>query len=403
MLKHVQAIVVVCVSAFLALGLAACSNANAASSGSQSASQAASSSDAQTVTREDVEPVLHKAAEQTFSNVSFSVRTETTATGATSNGVPQTQTMTSAMTGELDKAGDKPKMHMRYEAQSNTQLGKTMYDMYINSENLIVNQNEQLFVDAMTDETLNSYADSVTSVTTTKEIDSVLDMAASYKMEEKDGETTVSVTVDKDKLVESGQVDESSLPEGSSIATMVVNYNIGADGRFKTVRIMSSTTGTPTYRVHQTYQFSKYDETTLPEWPDLQAYVAKQSGIQTDANGRMFITGDDGQVYYITEIGDDGMIYYDTGSTGGSTGGGTTETITYETGPAPTADTGNTSAPASDSASAANPNDQGRAYITADDGTIHFLDEEGSRLIENSDGTRYFIDADGNFYYLAEE
>lgn len=399
MLKHVQAIVVVCVSAFLALGLAACSNANAASSGSQSASQAASSSDAQTVTREDVEPVLHKAAEQTFSNVSFSVRTETSATGATSNGTPQTQTMTSAMTGELDKAGDKPKMHMRYEAQSNTQLGKTVYDMYINSENLIVNQNDQLFVDAMNDETLKSYADSVSSIITTKEIDAVLDTAASFKMEEKDGETTVSVTVDKDKLLESGQVDESSLPEGTSIATMVVSYVIGADGHYKTVRIMSSTSGTPTYRVHQTYQYSKYSETALPEWPDLQAYVAKQSGIQTDANGRMYITGDDGQVYYITEIGDDGMIYYDTGNTGGST----TETITYETGPAPTADTGNTSAPASDSASAANPNDQGRAYITADDGTIHFLDEEGSRLIENSDGTRYFIDADGNFYYLAEE
>lgn len=397
------------VAALMACALSACANGNASSSSSSQGQT--ETAPANTVAREDVEPVLHKAAELAFSSVSFTVRTESTATGAASNGAVQSQTMTTAMIGELDKSGEKPKMHIRYEAQSNTQLGKTMYDMYIDSENLIVNQNEQLYVDAMTDETLSSYADSVTSVISTEEIDSVLDMAASFKMEEKDGETTVSITVDKDKLVETGTVDASSLPENTSIATMVVSYSIGADDRFKAVRIMSSTNGTPTYRVHQSYQFSNYDAATLPAWPDLQSYIANQSGIQTDANGRMYIVGDDGQAYYITEIGDDGMIYYDTGGAGN-----TSETTYYETDPTAAANAGNAGGAGAGDAGAGDAGagdagapdaggeaDQGRAYITADDGTVHFLDEEGSRLITNDDGSRYFIDADGNFYFLADE
>lgn len=396
--KYTRYLLLALITAFTACVLCAC-----AGSGSSSSSSTASeeSDPGNEVSREEVEAILHKAAETTFSNVSFSVKTETTATGAASNGAPQTQTMLTTMSGELDKGGEKPRLHIGYEAQSTMQLGKTSYDMFIDSENLIVIQNEQPFVDAMADDMLNSYANSVTSVVSKEEIDAMLDMAASYKMQAADDETTVSLTIDNAKLAEATASDDSTLPTNTQVATMVVSYSIDADSRFKTVRLMSSTNGSPTYRVHQTYQFSKYDETTLPTWPDLSAYIAQRSGIMTDENGRMYIVGDDGQIYYVTEIGDDGMIYYDTGNAGGSD-----ETVYYE--PTTPAETTNTNTPSGNTGNTGNTDtpsteDKGRAYITADDGTIHFLDEPGSKLFTNADGSRYFIDADGNFYFLAEE
>lgn len=398
------------VAAFTACALCACTASGPSSSSSPTSDETVPGNE---VSREEVEAVLNKAAETTFSTVTFSVKTETTATGPASDGTTQTQTMLTSMNGELDKGGEKPRLHIGYEAQSTMQLGKTSYDMFIDSSNLIVIQNEQPFVDAMTDDMLDSYANSVTSVISKEEIGAMLDMAASYKMEAAEDETTVSITIDKDKLAEATASEDSTLPESTQVATMVVSYSIGSDNRFKTVRLMSSTSGSPTYRVHQSYQFSKYDETTEPEWPDLSAYVAQQSGIMTDANGRMYIVGDDGQVYYVTEIGDDGMIYYDTGAAGESA-----ETIYYETVPqTDTATSTNTNVNTNANTNAntgetdTNTNDggasteegKGRAYITADDGTIHFLDEPGSKLFTNEDGTRYFIDADGNFYFLAEE
>lgn len=390
-------------AALFAFALSACSNASAASSSAEAQENEAAEEHA--VAREDVEDILHRAAETTFSNITFATKTETTATGASSNGQQITQTIRTSMKGQLDKGGEKPKLHMSYEAQSNMELGKTTYEMFIDKDNLIVSQNEQLYVDAMTDEMLNSYADSVTSIMSADEIDSMLDMASNLKIQEGKDETTVTITIDKDKLIESEAVDESSLPETTQIATMVVSYTVDSDDRFKTVRLMSSTTGTPTYRVSQTYEFSNYDETTLPEWPDLDAYVAQQSGIKTDENGRMYIVGDDGQIYYVTEIGDDGMIYYDMGNTGA---GGTTGDTYYETVETPTTTTTQTvieptATVDSTNTSTDTSNDKGRAYITADDGTIHYLDEEGSRLIQNDDGTSYFIDADGNFYFLSYE
>lgn len=398
MRNNIKPLLLTCVSVLLACSLFACGN-NASSSSASSDSQEEAVAEGQEVTREEVEEILYKASEATFTNVSFTTKTETTATGATANGVPQTQTIQTTMSGQFDKSGEKPKLHLNYSAVSTMELGKTGYEMFIDSENLIVKQNEQLFVDAMTDEMLNSYANSVTSVTSPDEIGSMLDMAASYKIAEDEDETTVSITIDKDKLAESGAVDESSLPDNNAISTMVMSYTVGPDDRFKTVRIMSSTSGTPTYRVHQSYQFSDYDNTALPEWPDLKAYIAERSGIQTDANGRMFIVGDDGQTYYVSEIGDDGMIYYDTGTQ--TSGGEDSTTYYYDVPPAADAGTATNTGTDADT-SGGSTEDQGRAYITADDGTIHFLDEEGSRIINNEDGSRYFIDADGNFYFLAE-
>lgn len=390
------------IALIVAGALAACSNASA-SSGSATESDA---TEEQVVTREDVEPILNKAAAQEFTNVAFTMKTETTATGGASNGAAQSQTVISTTTGQLDRSGEKPKLHMSYEAMSNMQLGRTTYEMFIDSSNLIVKQNEQLYVDAMTDQMLESYAASATSIIEPDEIESVLDMAASYKLTEEEGATTVSVTVDKNKLMEAAADSGAEMPENSSVATMVVSYTVGSDDRFKAVRIMSSTSGSPTYRVHQTYQYADYNTTALPEWPDLQAYVAERSGIKTDENGRMYIVDDDGQIYYVSNIGDDGMIYFDTSTTNTDSGSNSTtyyyETPTTQDATSNTGTTNTTSNTGTTSGSGSS-EDKGRAYITADDGTIHFLDEEGSHLYENADGTRYFIDADGNFYFLAND
>ncbi len=399
MRKIAQTLPLVVIALLMSCLLAACQNANASST-APSPEAEEEMVEGQTVAREDVEKVLHKASEKTYGNMTFSVKNESTATGTASNGTMQTQTIKTTMTGQLDKSGEKPRIHLSYEARSSAELGITTYEMYIDSSNLVVSQNDQLYVDAMTDAMLNSYASSITSAMTTEEIDAMLDMTTGFKMEEADGETIVSLTIDKDKLAEASASasEESSLPESTQIATMVVSYTVGTDGRFKTMRIMSSTTGSPTYRVHQTYQFSKYDETTMPEWPDLNAYVAQQSGILTDENGRMYIQDENGQIYYVTEIGDDGMIYYDMGTTSSGTSGDDT---TYYYDITPTVDT-NTSTSTNNTTNNTT-EDKGRPYITADDGKIHYLDEEGNRLIENEDGTSYFIDADGNLYFLSYE
>ena len=414
MTKRTRTVLVASITLIMAFILAACSNGNASSSAQQQEDSAAAT---QSASREEVEAVLTKAAESKYKNVSFTNKVETTATAAAANGAAQSQTIRTTTSGELDQSGDKPKLHMKYQAQSNVELGKTEYEMFIDDQHLIVNQKEQLYVDAMNEETLNSYASSITSLLSADEIGAILDMAGGFKMEASGDDTVVTVTVDKDKLAESAKVDDSSLPETTQIATMVVSYTIDSDDHFKAVRLMSSTTGTPTYRVNQTYQFSKYDETALPEWPDLNAYIAQQSGIMTDENGRMYIVGDDGQRYYVTNIGDDGTIYYDTGNTGTPTytesGGQPTqsggETTTVSGGSTSGSDTtggsttggstagGNTTG--GGSTTGGTDSDKGRAYITAADGTIHYLDEPGSE-IRDLGGATVFIDANGEWYFL---
>ena len=416
MIKHsrIKLVAVACVACLMALALCSCGNSN-----KSSASQEVAEVPEHQVAREDVEKVLYKAADNTFTSVNVTTKTETSATGAASSGQQTTQTIKTATKGQLDGTGEKPKLHMDYEAQSNMELGKTSYEMFIDKDNLIVKQKEQLYVDAMSDETLDSYAKSVTSVLSTDEIKTMLDMASDYTIQEHEGDTTVTITVDKNKLLASEMVDDSSLPTNTEIATMVISYTVDSDDRFKSVRIMSSTSGSPTYRVSQTYEFSGYDKVTLPEWPDLNAYMAEMSGIKTDENGRMYIDGEDGQRYYVTEIGDDGMIYYETGSnasTGGYTENATpvyveteqsvsSETQTTEGGTAGSgtnAGTGGTSGTSGSSNSAGSSSDtsnQGRAYITAADGTIHYLDEPGSE-IRDLGGATVFIDANGEWYFL---
>jgi len=455
--KFIRTIAFICIASLLAFALAACSNSNAASSGSNtsgsssaasgSTSQAnASSSEGQSTTREDVEAVLNKACESTFTNLSFATKTESTAMGTAPNGQITSQSATTTMKGQLDRSASKPKMHMSTKTQSSNDIKATEYDMYIDSEGLIVTQNGQLYKDAMTDAVLNSYDASVTSAISAEEIKAVLDMASSFKMKEESGKTTVTITLDKEKLSEANMVDMSSLPKGTEIATMVVAYDINANNQFEAVRIMSSTNGNPTYRVQQTYEYSDYDTTELPAWPDMGEYAALTSGIMTDANGNMYMVGEDGQLYYVTSIGDDGTVvfnasaanetmevYYEEVATEMAAEAAAApsfyatlaeaESAYYETiseadtpteqpanpnasGSAAAAESGSAAAAESGSAASSNPGageeEQGRAYITADDGTIHFLDEPGSQLFDNGDGTRYFIDADGNFYFLAD-
>lgn len=445
------------VAGALAVSLAAlpaCASSGASSASNEQSQQTEQAQPGASATREDVEAVLLAASQKTFSNVAFELRTETSAVGPGQDGTMQSQMIKTSTIGELDQSGERPRLHMKYSAQSSMELGKVTYEMFISSENLIVNQNDQLYVDAMTDEALNSYVNSVVNVTAEEGIASMLDAAANYKIEETDGQTNVTITVDLDKAQQtaaeeadavaetetataeteaaaSGEAESASaeaasvasaeataasagsasaeaasatssdsadpasaddaMPAGTEMASIVVCYSIGEDGRFKSVRVVSSTTGTPTYHSKQTYKFTDYDTTTLPEWPDLKAYVAERSGVATDENGRMYVLGDNGERYYVSEIGDDGMIYFDTG-----TSSATDESYYYTYNDTPT-DTG-----AVDTSSEDTTSSTGRAYITGDDGKIHYLDEEGSHLYENEDGTRYFVDADGNFYFLSE-
>ena len=305
-----KTILLACATALLAFALAACGSSGQAESGASAGSASASSDSAAQASREDVEPILLKAAEQPFSTVTFETETETTATGPDDKGAMQTHSAITSLDGELDRSGDKPKMHMKHESMSTVELGRTEYDLFIDSESFIIKQGDELFTDQMTDEILDSYVDAATGAITVKEITEALDAAVNYKLAENNGETTVTVTIDPAKLSKTQAEDESPLPEGADITTMVASYTIDAEGRFKSVRIMTSTTGTPTYRTHQTCLYSGYDSTTLPEWPDLQAYVLEQSGIKTDENGNMYFEGEDGQIYYVTEITDDGTIYY---------------------------------------------------------------------------------------------
>lgn len=305
-----------CVAAALALTLAACGGAEqagSASTGASSTSGNASDASGQAVSREDVEPILNAAANQAFSNVTFAVETETTATLPDDKGVMQTNSATTSIKGELDRSGDAPKMHMSFVASSTVELGRTAYELFIDSDALLIKQGDELYSDTMTDDMLNSYADSVTGIITIDEIAKMLDAAASYKMSKSGDETTITVTVDVSKLPkeqEADSEDESALPDGTDLATMIASYTIGSDGRFKTVLIISSTEGASAFRMHQAYRYSGYDETTLPDWPDLQAYILEQSGIKVDENGNMYFIGDDGQTYYVSEIGDDGTVYY---------------------------------------------------------------------------------------------
>lgn len=272
-------------SALLVFSLSACSGNNSsgqasanASSGAQSqASNGDNSSDDEAM-RAQITQIIEQAANAEYGSVTFNVETKTSATSTSSvNGQQQQQTMTTTMTGEISKAGDAPSMHMRYQASSTQDPTRTEYDMYITPQERIVQQGEELYLDEMTQDDFNNYVKSITAATTFDEVNKLLELASECKKEEKDGETVISMTIDRNKLNESDLIDSTSLPEGTEIATLVASYSIDDQNRFKAVRLMSSTTGSPTYRVSQTYKFSNYDETTMPAWPDLEAYIAAHS------------------------------------------------------------------------------------------------------------------------------
>ena len=283
------------------------SSQSAASADTSSASsQATSSGDP---LRDNIDAIIDEALATDFTSVAFSMKTETTAT-AVVEGKTQQQSIESSTTGEWDKNPANPRLHMGYSARSNTELGVVTYDMYFENGILLVTQGDQIYRDELGPEGLENYTKSIMAVTSKEEIDQLLDVASDYKVEQKDGDTVVSITADVEKLENSELYDSSSLPEGSRIATLVASYTIDADNHFKTVRIMSSTSGTPTYRVTQTYRYSDYDNVEMPAWPDLKSYIAQQTGIQTDANGNMYIVDDTGQVFYVSAINDDGSIVF---------------------------------------------------------------------------------------------
>lgn len=259
--------------------------------------------------KSEIQSLIAQAREHTFDNVTFDVTVETAVTARDDEGNMQQQVSLIERSGELDQNTDDPKMHMVYEQSSNMELGKTVYEMYIDKSGMIMMQEENLYRNASDKDTVNAQIASVTSIASETEVNDLLDVARSYEIQEQaNGDKLITIVADVDKLIANSLIDTSSLPEGSSVATLVASYVISSDNHFKTVRLMSSTSGSPTYRVDQNFKFSKYDETVMPEWPDIQKYYAKMAGFTEGADGRMYIE-DDGQMVYFDYIDDEGMIH----------------------------------------------------------------------------------------------
>ena len=418
--------------ALLVCPLAACSNSKAANS-----AEAAEATQLDEGMRAEIVSMIAKAREHSFTNVTFSMKTETTASMRDEKNNLQQQIITTDMTGQLDQSGETPVMHMGYEGTSSTKLEKTTYDMYIDKTGIVVSQQGQLFKNPIDDATLQGYASSITAIGAEDELNQLLDVASSYDLQKQDnGDTLITIVADVNKLAETTLVDMSSLPEGSSVATLVASYVIDPENHFKTVRLMSSTTGTPTYRVDQNYQFSNYDTTVMPEWPDLEAYYAEQVGIKTDEQGRRYMVADDGQIYYVESIDENGMIHFqmpegaassESGggysySTGGGEGsvndlydyvildpsaadGGSAQNTTATSG-----SSAGTNANTGSNAGGANTNTstqqqtgdpRGRASINVE-GTQYWLDTDGA-VKTNSSGDQWFYPNDGTGPYLLDD
>lgn len=407
-MRRLMAIICAIALAVTACGLAACTQADgSASSGSASA--------ADDSVRASIGEKLSAARATSYGNVTFAMQTESSATGTGENNEIERQTITTSMKGELDKSGDKPALHVSYESVSNTRLEKTAYDMFIDKNGMIISQAGLLFKEEVDDEALQGYVSSVTGKAIEEEASQLLDIASSFKMEESDGDTVITIVANADKVAELSLVDTSMLPEGVSIATLVASYTIDSNNRFKAIRLMSSTTGSPTYRVDQSYRFTGYDETALPEWPDYSAFLAEQAGILTDGDGRLYMVGDDGQIYYIDSIDDDGTIHFaqpDTQVEQGSyyeylPSGDEAAINLYDYLPLDTAPSADNPAE-TDSAASETPepvaaetedSNAGRAFINVG-GTKYYLDEPGSRIEDVGSGVRAFYPADGSGPYF---
>ena len=363
-------------AAVLAVAFAGCSGGAGASgegsgtgaqsaSGAQASSQDAGSSsvrepsssaggaaEGEGAVREQIEQAFARVREATYKNVTFTRKTQTTATGTDGEGRMSQQSVTAEMKGELSLAKKNRAMHFSYLSKSSTQLGKVAYDMYVDDDALYVVQDGKLYTNGDEDATAEGYISAITDIVSEEAVTQLLDVASSCKIERADGgagdgadagsgesvsgDITITITADASKVGETGLVDTSSLPEGSSIATMVASYVISPNDRLKTVRLMSSTAGTPTYRVNQTYHFSKYNKTELPEWPSMADQAVLDPRIKTDEDGRMYIVGDDGLTYYIDSIDEDGTIHASTQGTGDAAGeasaegAGDASVITYD-------------------------------------------------------------------------
>lgn len=345
--------------------LAGCASGNsqqaqsAQAPSAEAASAQASPTDPQV--RSEIEKALADVRAASYENVSFSMETNTSATG-TDQGRIVRQTVRTTMKGELSLKKDDNAMHFFYDMRSSSQPTVVAYDMYVNKDNIFVKQNDKLYLVGEKDAKPENYISTITDIVSEKEVAKLLDAASEFKID-KGEETVITVTANASKLAESELIDSAALPAGASVATLVANYVIQLDNHLKTVRLMSSTSGTPTYRVNQTYNFSKYNETELPKWPTMQDQLAQDPRVTTDADGNMYLTADDGNKYRIESVDPDGTVhfygnqqnmgnagasdsgsggyYYDGGGTsggggggtsGGGGGGGSTSDYVYDTG-----------------------------------------------------------------------
>lgn len=277
---------------------------------SQSQQGSAASDESGDELRESILAKLASARDASYDNATFGTKTETIVTEKDDEGQDQQQIITSTMSGEIDRSGATPRVHMSYEETTSARLEKSTYDMFIDASGMIVKEGDALYKDEIDEESLQSYAASFSEIASEESVTELLDMSSDYNMTESDGETTITITMDVNKLEETPLVDISSLPEGSSIATFIASYSLDSENRLKAVRLSSSTTGYPTYRVDQKYWFSDYDTTVLPEWPDVDAYMEEQAGIMTDEDGNKYFVDEEGVQHTIESIDPDGTVNY---------------------------------------------------------------------------------------------
>ena len=319
-------------AAVLACMLAGCggSQAQSASGSASVASSAgsgasAASGESGSSVRAEIEDVMAQVRATAYKNLTFKMHTETSVTGTNDEGRAVKQTVTTTMDGEFAKNKKKPKMHLNYENRSNTRPSKTVYEVFADSDGVLIVQDGQVYTTDPKETKTKDYTSLVTDLVSKKEIASLLDVAKDCKIEHSgegdDVVTTITITADAAKLAESDFVDTASLPEHASIASMVANYVIDSDNHLKTVRFLSSTSGTPTYRVKQTYSLSKYDKTKLPDWPSAEGQATQDSRIKTDDEGNKYIM-QDGVKYIIDSIDEDGTIHAHAEGGDGATGGG---------------------------------------------------------------------------------
>lgn len=390
----------------LLLAVCACGLLVACSSEAGSPSEASEEASAGP-TLDDVRALLASATEQPYSNLSFDIDADTIAS-AVIEGERKQQSITISTTGELDTSGDAPRMHISYKSVSTAYLERNTYDMYLSDEGLIAEQKGRLYLDKPEAAVIDEYANSITSVISPEYAEKILGVAGSWKVEEKDDKTVITITADKELLKEADLIDTSHMEEDVEPATFVVSFSLGDDGRFDTVRVMNSTAGVPEYRQTQTYRYSAYDQTELPEWPDVGDFAGQIGTILTDDEGNRFFVGEDGQVYYVDYPGEESIGYYTTTTEGGSSAEGEDLSWINLADLLDTSDLENGAitigmddgfgdfAEEEEDSSSAEP--AKREYIEVD-GNQLYLDDPNATIEDVGEGIHRYTDKDGNVYY----